>query len=468
MVHKRNLLISLIFGMIFLTSCGGDNASTEVKAPVTQSLAEVRAGEYDSSDVSIVTSISSIKNTITFYNFELQKYYTLSVDSLTDFYDKYGNAITFGQLEEGKIVEINFLKSRKNLVTLKLSKDAFEISDVHDFSINTGAKIFDYKTESYKITSGTIVLSGYGGVLLSELDGEDYVKITGFDNTIYAITLDKGHGSLKFKGTDKLEGGNVKVGYATGETLSKDLEIPLGEGEYEVTITKGKTTYAENVKIEAFKETLLDLSGVVLEEEKTGKVLFGVTPTDAAVYVDGELIDASTLITLKYGRHQVLALRDGYESVSKYFNVGKEQATLLLSLESTLSEEETETEAKEEDYTDGYYIFITDPSDVEVTWDGIYVGKTPLSLKKEAGTHTLKISRTGYVSRSYTVSIENTAKDVYYAFDALAAESTTTSTATSASTEASTTEATTDSTNASTEVTSTETTSTKSSASTGE
>ena len=52
---------------------------TEVTAPFTAAL----PGEYDSKDTSVVTKVSKVTDSITFYNYGLSKSYTLSFDKVT-------------------------------------------------------------------------------------------------------------------------------------------------------------------------------------------------------------------------------------------------------------------------------------------------------------------------------------------------------------------------------------------------
>ncbi|MCR4727596.1 MAG: PEGA domain-containing protein, partial [Lachnospiraceae bacterium] len=196
----------------------------------------------------------------------------------------------------------------------------------------------------------------------------------------------------------------------------------------------------KQITIEAGKETFLDLSDVKVEEAVMGKIYFDVSPSEAKLYVDGKIVDHSRLQSLSMGLHQLSATADGYDSVTRYFNVGKETSSVEVVLESKGGDSDTEEE--EQSQTEGCFIFVTAPVDVEVYFDGNYIGRCPVSVAKKAGSHTITIRKTGYETRTYTVLIENTAKDVYYSFDALAPASTTTSTsgtATSASDSSSTT-----------------------------
>lgn len=434
MVKKLRLILLSLICVFALSGCydgklilaGSDSVGEDYLKEVA------KPGEFDSEDISVVTRVSKVKGTITFYNYELSKYYTLSYDSITKFSDKYGNAISVDQLKEGIIADVKFLKSEKLLTNLTESSEAFFLSDVTGFSLDSNDRVFNYKIESYKLSPETVLL---GETALSNLDKNDVVSIVGMDTTIYAITVTKGHGYLSLKGEEGFIDGTMEIGFFDVCTVKEGMEILVPEGEYDLTFTKKKSTGTKHVTIEKDKKTVLDISDIELYEEQFGKVLFNVIPENAKVYVDDVMIDNDKVYEYGYGMHKLYAFLDGYETTTRYFKVAEPQATLPVELEKT---QNSKTEDKEEDKTEGYFIFISSPSGVEISFDGNYVGMSPLSIKKVSGNHTIALRKNGYVSRTYSVLIENTAKDVYYNFEGLEEEKVTTSTTTSESTSTST------------------------------
>ena len=179
------ILLSLL--LVILCACKGKApASTpepepkvkeETEAPFTAAL----PGEYDSKDTAVVTKVSKVTDSITFYNYGLGKSYTLTFDNVTSFYDKYEIPMSVSQVNQGDIVDISFLKGKKLLVSLTERKDALNVSDITGFEINENAKKFNYGSESYKVTDSTIVLSENEKISLSDLSSIDYVSVTGID-----------------------------------------------------------------------------------------------------------------------------------------------------------------------------------------------------------------------------------------------------------------------------------------------
>lgn len=431
-MRKRGVFAVLLICATALCGCYGDGltlAGREEKTEI-ETFEAALPGEYDSADTAIITNINKKAGLISFYNYEMGKYYTLNVDSVTRFSDKYDSALSMDQLKEGTMADILFLKSGKLLVSLKESSEGFSVSDVTDFSIDAAAKVFTYKSESYKLSANTIILGSEEEKTLKDLDGIDVLTLMGKDSTVYAIRIDKGHGYLKLKGQKNMLDGVLEAGLFDAAKITENLVMTLPEGKYDITLSKGKTVETRKVTINADEETILDISDIKVEEAKTGKVLFDVYPSDASVYVDGVLIDNSKIYEYGYGMHKLVASCKGYEEVTRYFKVAEEQATLPVELE----EKETTSDTTEEDLTEGYFIFITTPSGVEVSFDGNYIGMTPLSIAKKSGNHTITLRKNGCISRTYNVNIENTAKDVYYNFEVLQEEKTGTESTNSSST----------------------------------
>ena len=51
--------------------------------------------------------------------------------------------------------------------------------------------------------------------------------------------------------------------------------------------------------------------------------------------------------------------------------------------------------------------------------DGNYVGIIPASFPKKSGNHEVTIRKSGYLTRSYTIDVDNEDKDTGYSFSDL-------------------------------------------------
>lgn len=420
---KKILMPLLLVLLVAMCGCGEKSKPIQDSSSVSmEPYVAALPGEYDSADTAIVTKVSELTNSITFTNYDLAKNYTLTYDSATRFTDKYGSVITASQLKQGSLADIKFLKSGKLLTDLSENTEAFYLEDITGFNADAATKVFTYKSDKYKISSNTLVLDGNQQIGIGELDSTDSVTVMGVDNVIYSICLNSSHGYLQLKGEERFIDAILEIGLKQAEIITENFLLAISEGVYDINVVKGKDEFKSSVKIEKGKTTTLDLSGFVLTEEKRGYVFFDTTPNLAKVYVDDKVINKDKLQELTLGRHKVEAKAEGYEDFVKFFNVAEGKATLDVTLKEVESQDKKDSSADSSN-TDGYFVFITAPTGVEVTVDGSYVGLTPLSFAKKAGSHTIALRKNGCVSRSYTVNVENTAKDVYYTFEELALES---------------------------------------------
>ncbi len=206
------------------------------------------------------------------------------------------------------------------------------------------------------------------------------------------------------------------------------LTVP--EGSYQVNISHGGSGGIKNVVINRNEESTLDIGDLEVAEVKTGMVLFSLNPSSAELYIDGAKVDASQPIILEYGIHQLIARADGYKSITQYMRVGQESAGIDIVLDSVNEDDDEKSSSSTSTGTDtatNYYkVYVDAPENVEVYLDGNYVGISPCSFRKTAGTHVITLRKSGYETRSYTVQVDEENKDITYSFVDLLPSSTST------------------------------------------
>lgn len=153
-------------------------------------------------------------------------------------------------------------------------------------------------------------------------------------------------------------------------------------------------------------------------------VVFSLTPPDAELYVDGEKAEASTPVVLEYGLHQIIVRAEGYQSITQYIRVAQESVGINVSLDTVAGAEEQEKDQDEDssssseaDTTTNYYkVYVDAPEGAEVYLDGNYVGISPCSFKKVAGVHVLILRKSGFETKSVTIQLDDSDKDMSYSF----------------------------------------------------
>lgn len=404
--------------VLFLAGCAGSDPLPSVIDPEeTESTADYGPLDYDSEDAPLLIDKNVVEKTLTFLNLDLGKEYTLNYDGTSCFYDKYGTGLSLDQVSVGNLVDVRFVKNTKHLTSLSLTKNGWKADATDKYLINASKQEITIGEDVYRISSNARFFSGTEQIHLMDINSLDQLSFQGVDNMIYAATVERGHGYLRLTGQEYFVGGWLQVGLKLVQQVTEDMLIPVAEGAYEVVISNNGMVADRNISVSRNSETLLDLSDVQPEAPKVGQVIFSVTPEEAEVYVDGKQMDAARPVDLTYGIHQLICRAAGYKSVTRYISVGQPSAGINVELEVS--------DGSDEDEDDGgiiatyYQVHVDAPEGAELYLDGSYVGIVPCSFKKVSGTHVLTLSRKGYVTRSYTVTLDTEEKDASYSFEDL-------------------------------------------------
>ena len=429
--RKRGLCAAIFLSAIMLLcACGPKGEDTpDEKQSIENSQAETERVDtgfiltgpdsFDSADTALLVNKDKEENTVTFLNLELGRRYTLSYDGTTRLYDKYGESVSMDQLPKGSIVDVTFLKSKKHLTTMQLSDKAWKYENVERYEINTVRGEVSIGSEVYKLSPPTQYLSGGRDIELMDLNPTDIVSFQGLDSTVLSVTVEKGHGYLRLVNDTNFVGGWIEIGQTQIQRITEDMLLVVAEGSYQVNISHNGGGGIKNVIINRNEETTLDIGDLVIPEPEKGMVIFTLSPSSAEVYIDGVKTSIAEPVTLEYGIHQLIAKADGYKSVTQYIRVNQESVGVNVVLDPIRDEEEeesSESSTESETTMDYYKVYIDAPEQAEVYLDGNYVGISPCSFKKAAGSHVITLRKNGYQTRSYTVQIDDEEKDISYSF----------------------------------------------------
>lgn len=417
---KQKWIKCIIFSLLCMMFVGCKETVVEEENYDT-GFVEATPGSYDSTDTAVLVSKNN-DETLTFMNIETGKNYTLSYTGATTIWDKYGEAMSMEQLDEGDIVSVKFLKEKKRLSDIALYDGAFTYTDVTKYDINELTKTFTIVKEAFQYTEDTVIVSDGLEIEMMDLNEEDILTVQGIGTTIYSIAVDKGHGYLKLSNDEYFIGGWIEIGQKVIRQITDDMLLVVPEGKYDVLFSNGGNSGTKKVTIERNEEVTVDIGDIEIKEVQYGSVIFTMNPTDASLYIDGTLVDTSTAISLEYGIHQLIAVADGYDTLTQYIKVGQASAGVSIVMEkedASSDDDDDEDEEDEEDAVDissTYKVYIDTPEGVEVYLNGNYIGISPVSFAKKPGTHTITLRKNGYITRSYTIEIDSQEKDVTYSF----------------------------------------------------
>ncbi|MBO5282592.1 MAG: PEGA domain-containing protein [Lachnospiraceae bacterium] len=417
---KGILMLAGVMGI--LTACGQQSAGgAETSAPAVSQeqpgTGFVVAGpnSYDSADTAVLVEKDSREGTVKLLNLDLGRTYTLSVDGTSTLYDKYGEAVSLEQLQPGDIVDVTFLRSKKRLNTLQLSASAWVNESVSRYEIDLQRREVTIGDNVYKLTGDTIYLSQGMRIEAMDLNPADVLTLKGIGSSVLSVNVEQGHGYLRLQNDENFIGGFIEVGQSSIRRIESDMLLTVSEGSYQIQISKNGGGGTKEVTIRRGEETTLDIGDLEVPEIQYGTVLFSLTPSSASLYIDGEKADPSGPVSLEYGIHQLIVRASGYQTITTYIKVAQPSGGLDITLDANDAAEEN-AEQEEQEKLAQYKVFVDAPEGAEVYVDGNYVGIVPMSFAKSSGSHIITLRRSGYETRSYTISVDSEYKDVTYSF----------------------------------------------------
>lgn len=469
--NKRKAGILILLGIVtVLTGCSMQNQGAPASLE-TSGLTDDEPGIYDSADTAVVVSFDTQTQNITLKNRKVDKEYTLVYDGATCFYDKYGQALSAQQIAAGDIVDLTFYKPTKRCNTMQLNAKAWENSDCTQYTIDYASGKVMVGSQEITITKDTVLLSAGKKISLEDLNPIDTLSFQGMDSDLYSVVVTKGHGYLRLQNDEYFYDGWVEVGDKVIQKVTENMLLTVPEGSQQVIISNKGTSGTKQIQVERNKEIDLDVGDLKGKDPESGTVIFTITPSDANLYIDGKKVDYHVPVKLEYGIHQMIVRADGYDTITQYLKVGQPSAGIEVDMKASTGESSTDTSGNDTSAdagvtstgstsgsstastgvtsagntsgsstgstggssaasvasttsTQGYYVTIEGPSGAEVYLDGNYVGVAPCNFKKEAGSHSITLRKTGYTSKAYTVQVDSDAKNVSYSFPDLTAVST--------------------------------------------
>lgn len=410
----------------------------------------------------IVTNLDEVNGKITLRAVNYSTEVTLSYNGGADVRDKYGNVLSMKQMELGCVVDAVYDSNRDKLVSLYVSKNekVQKMEAVSGAIVDNLEKTVKINGTIYQMKDNTSAFSDNNEIGVDEICSEDQITVWLYNDIICSMYVELGHGYVRLSDYASYIGGMVEIGYDVIVPVTEDMLLTVREGEYTLRIAKGNDVGTKTVEVIKNQEVDISLADIAIEPKQTGSVLFSVTPSDATVYIDGKKVNTEGAIDLEYGKHDIYIVAEGYNSYSASFNVnyaykikkytltaegattedGSSTTTTGQNTSSgttatgttatgTSESETTETATTQSstqktpstdtgNKTDNK-VTITAPSGASVYFDGEYIGIAPISFTKITGSHIITFSKTGYLSKSYTVTFTDNGKDSELKYDDL-------------------------------------------------
>ncbi len=281
----------------------------------------------------LITSLDSVQETVTVYNFEKRETYLYRYGMDTKFLDKYGDRASVANFTPGKAIEVGSLNTKGKVSQIQLSDQVWEYEDVVRFSIDPEYKMITVANEKYQYDETLRVFSGNEEVSLDKVTKDDTLKLTGDGKKILAIDITTGHGTLMLSNTELFEGSFLQIGTKMFVEITKDMKMELPEGDYAVTVANDGWGGTTQISIARGQMTSLDLDSIKGEGPKYGRILFLLDDVEARLYIDGEEVDYAEPVELRYGKHKFEIRTKDDVRWTKHLYVNSAEATISIEVD---------------------------------------------------------------------------------------------------------------------------------------
>ena len=355
-VQKQIILVLLGICMTLLMAGCDDSrgsiisenrAGTPVASTEQDSIGQTEEeGSEDASDVygiCEVMAVDTTTSTIKFYNIKKAKQETYTYNDGTYFLDKYGEYTSVSKMVPGKMVQIQLSKQTKELTQVQISDKAWEYDDIKKFTIDEENSMITIAGDKYYYKGNLNVFSEENVVELSDISDKDVLRIQGIGKEIFTISITSGHGVIQLTNTSLFEGGWLSLGTKIYLQVTSNMQIEMPEGTYLLSVANNGYGDTKEITVNRGEATTIDLNELKGEGPQYCNITFEVGVANAVMTIDGEIVDYTKPLEVKYGIHKLEIVADGYDAWSKKLYVNSKEATIQVAM----TEEATETSSTE-------------------------------------------------------------------------------------------------------------------------
>lgn len=420
-------ILSIVIGLIFIEIANKEKSNkNNVNNKANEQKLTDKANKFNIT--AVVKEINYESFEIILYDFINKNEIKLNYTGSSDIKNKFNQVISIFQLTSGKAVDVEY-DNNYYVKSLQISNKAWEYAGVKNLTINKTARIINIASNNYKYTDEVIIKDGDNFVTVDALAEQDVLTVWGYEENIWSIIVDKGHGSVRLTDCENFIDGMVTVGYEAPCRITDETSVISREGNYNITVENGLYSVTKHITIKRNKETIMSLAGLGPEAKKFSQVKFNIYPENADLIIDGQLMLYDELIELEYGKYVIGISKTGYQSYLGEIDVNSSSKTLNINLPEISKAEEPEIEINDDDFNgkidleeifDGefpideeHYIYIQKPIGASVYLNGEYMIDSPGRLPKIIGKHVLTFIKNNHQIKSYTINVEDDGLDKY-------------------------------------------------------
>lgn len=442
MIDKRQRYRFVLCLAVFIIMIGTLAGCSQVRRRRTGGMYRMSSATPDNTNT--ITGVITMQNTaeskLTIRELNSNVESILHYDSTAVVTNQYQETITADHLELGQIIEAAYTPGDAALVTASVPKDVWEYKEVGNFSFQEAENMMRFAGEKYQYSDLTYIVAGEQKIQREDINKHDELTVRGVGYRVYSIVRTSGHGYIRLANYADFLGGMAELGSGQILPITENMLITAREGIYQLSLVNGAMVTSKTITVVADQEVVADFSDYVPAVENVGLVTFSIEPEGADLYLNGTAVSYSEPVALNYGEYRVRVTMTGYQDYTGILDVAESSSTVNINLiEETAGvdgEESKKTPAPSQqnanDGTDStkdssavksvdsaHTITVTAPKNAEVYLDNVYKGMAPCKFKKVIGSQTITLSRTGYLTKSYSVDILDDNEDVILSFPEL-------------------------------------------------
>lgn len=358
--------------------------------------AQAQNSKIDSTNFGVIRENDTEQKKVNILSFDDKKTYDLEMTSKTELKDKYDNSMTLQEFKIGDIVDFVYDKDKK-LVSLKISSSGWCEEDVTGVKVNSDNNTINFNNKSYSYSELLGVTFKGTTSDISKINELDKVTITGYNNMVYSLNIEKGHGIIQITNKDKIKDGKFEVDNNIYKSLSEIGSVNVTEGSHRI-IVKGSNceTFTKDINVSADETFNLNLSEVHI---KTGVVLIKSNVSGYLLTINNTPELSREPLVLEYGAYNIKLEKEGYDSF---------ETQIILNSDQKVINAELEKEVKM-----GKVTINSVPEGAEVYIDNAKVGYTPVSTQVTQGKHNITVNKSGYIEVPFT-GIDVTDKETLF------------------------------------------------------
>ena len=352
-MSRHFLQIMMTIGCLLLLSGCGNSKSDRISMDHYPSAArsqsetddmdleeEIEVSRETNDEIYVVTSVNTEEQLIGLSKTDSPRTVQYGYTDATQIFDHYGQFMSVARLVPGRAVTIGELDSEAKLTTVQLAEDAWYQENITRFSVDSSIGMLTIGDTKYSYDRYLRVFSDDQEISIMQVREGDTISVQGLGKQILAVRVTRGHGTIALTNTELFEGGWISLGTKIYARVTANMRLEVPEGTYELSVANDGYGDSKQIEVARSQVTTIDLEEYKGAGPKLCQVTFEVNVEGALLYINGEPVDYSGPVELRYGIHKLTVIADGFETWERQLVIHSEETTIQIGEPELSGDEE--------------------------------------------------------------------------------------------------------------------------------